>query len=165
MNDSEWLAEPEAVTREDRIRALGRMVMVARPEFRPGRVPPMARALATIAATLLDHERRLPHEAPAVAAPQYTPAELVAIAAEEGREGPGPVLYPDAAPVLAFVAAIMANGLSVEVRSDVRTVTAFWRGCERLFSWEEIAAHATPLHRIADELRREFTTDAPAVSP
>ena len=63
MNDSEWLAEPEAVTREDRIRALERMVMVARPEFRPGRVPPMARALATIAATLLEHERRLSPDA------------------------------------------------------------------------------------------------------
>ena len=144
MNDSEWLAEPEAVTREDRIRALERMVMVARPEFRPGRVPPMARALATIAATLLDHERRLSHEAPTATAPQCAQAELLAIQSV----------------VLAFVAACMANGLSVEVEPGIVTAVSPHR--RRAFTWTWIATSPTPLHRLADELRREFTA-APAV--
>lgn len=144
------------MTREDRIRDLERMVTVARPEFRPGPVPPMAQALATIAATLLDHERRLPHEAHEVGPPLLTPAELVAIAAEEGREGPGPILYPDAARPLEFVAALMACGITVEVDPENRTVTALGFGARKAFTWLEIAEAAAPLHRLAAEVHRAF---------
>ena len=126
---------------EDRIRALRGIAEMAQPGAMAGAT---GIALGVIAATLLDHERRLSHEAPTATAPQCAQAELLAIQSV----------------VLAFVAACMANGLSVEVEPGIVTAVSPHR--RRAFTWTWLATSPTPLHRLADELRREFTA-APAV--
>jgi hypothetical protein len=134
------------------------MVMVARAEFAPGPVPPMALGLAAIAETLLDHERRLRDEEalPTVTPPLYTPAELLAIEAGASREGPGPSLHPDAARPLAFVAALMARGVVVEVDVLHRTVTASAAGLRRKFAWGYLDACGVALHKLAAEVAADF---------
>lgn len=138
---------------EDRIRALRGIAEMAQPGAMAGAT---GIALGVIAATLLDHERRLPPEAPPVAAPQYTPAELLAIAAEEGREEPGPILYPDAARPIEFVAALMACGITVEVDTGKRTVTAIARGLRQLYAWDYLTALGIAPHRLAAEVAADF---------
>jgi hypothetical protein len=146
------------VTHEDRIRALERMAAAARPDFWPTPVPPMALALGVIAETLLERDAapRVAASPATVGPPKYTPAELLAIEAGASREGSGPILYPDAARPLEFVAALMACGITVEIDAVRRTVTASAGERRQLIAWQYLDAFGRPLHRLAAEIVADF---------
>jgi hypothetical protein len=107
------------VTHEDRIRALERMVMVARPEFAPGPVPPMALGLA-----------------------QHTPGELVVIEGECSAPEAAPARHlvitaADAARLAAALAGAtdpdlrrIGDRLAVDTGGDMREIAGLLKHLE-----------------------------------